>query len=290
METRLRKIYVEIGNVCNLQCSFCPEVERKKTQLTAEELRAILVQIKPHTDRVCFHLMGEPLAHPGFVGFVEVAAAVGIPVEITTNGTLLQADLENALLHPIVQQVNFSLQSFFDNFPAANPKTYLQKIFAFCERAMREREDLYLNLRLWNLSAEDQQDERNAFLLSEIETFFQVEINRRVDPRLRKSKKLKNRLYLHYDTRFLWPSLKSPFLRTAGSCQGTRTHLGIHADGTVVPCCLDKEAAIPLGNIRQQDFQEILKSSRLQKIKQGFERGQLVEDLCQKCTYATRFS
>jgi radical SAM protein with 4Fe4S-binding SPASM domain len=284
-----RKIYVEIGNVCNLQCSFCPEVERKKTRLTADELRAILRQVKPFTDRVCFHLMGEPLAHPEFPAFVAVAAEVGIPVEITTNGTLLNAATEEALLQPIVHQVNFSLQSFFDNFPGANPEAYIQRIFSFTQHALESRPELYVNFRLWNLRSKDKEDLTNEALLKKIEEAFSLTINRRVDPRLRKSKRLTGRLYLHYDTRFEWPHPAGPVLREKGSCQGGRTHLGIHADGTLVPCCLDKEARIPLGNVKETPFRELLQNPRYRKLRRGFETGELTEDLCRRCQYATRF-
>lgn len=291
MDTGLqfRKIYVEIGNVCNLQCSFCPEVERQKTRLTAEELRGILFQVKPFTDRVCFHLMGEPLAHPDFPAFVGVAAEVGIPVEITTNGTLLNAATEEALMQPIVHQVNFSLQSFFDNFPGANPETYIQKIFSFTRRALEQRPELYVNFRLWNLSSADKEDLTNEALLVKIEEAFSLKINRRVDPRLRKSKNLTGRLYLHYDTRFEWPNPLHPVIREQGSCQGGRTHLGIHADGTLVPCCLDKEARINLGNVKETALAELLQRDRYLDLRDGFENGRLTEDLCRRCQYATRF-
>jgi radical SAM protein with 4Fe4S-binding SPASM domain len=290
MDARFRKIYVEIGNICNLQCSFCPEVDREKFRLSEEQLRRTLNQIKPHTDRACFHLMGEPTAHPLFARFVEVAAEIGVPLEITTNGTLLNPELEAALLSPIVHQVNFSLQSFLDNFPGKNIATYLGKILAFTERALEARPDLYLNYRLWNLQAGETEDSRNEEILRAVEEKFSLSINRRVEPRLTKSKNLKGRLYLHYDTRFEWPHPVNPVVREKGTCQGTRTHVGIHADGTVVPCCLDKEARIPLGNVNRQSFQEVLGGARFQAIHQGFQKGQIAEDLCKRCKYAERFS
>lgn len=290
MGKMFRKIYVEIGNICNLQCSFCPEVDRKKFRLTEENLRKTLQEIKPHTERACFHLMGEPLAHPLFSLFVKVAEEFAIPLEITTNGTLLTEEIEAALFSPSVHQVNFSLQSFLDNFPGKNISTYLGKILAFAERALEQRPDLYLNFRLWNLQPGEKEDARNEEILAKIEAAFSVQINRRVDPKLTKSKNLKGRLYLHYDTRFEWPNPNQPIRRQKGTCQGTRSHIGIHADGTVVPCCLDKEANIPLGNIQSQSLDEILAGPRFQAMKRGFERGELVESLCQKCTYAERFT
>lgn len=287
--SKFRKIYVEIGNVCNLQCSFCPEVDREKIRVEKDRFREILQQVKPFTERVCFHLMGEPLAHPEFSSLIGVAAEVNTPVEITTNGTLLIPKNCEALLQPIVHQVNFSLQSFYDNFPGANPETYLEKIFSFTKQALLTRPDLYINFRLWNLANQDLEDNTNSDLLLRMERAFGISINRRIDPRLRKSKNLVGRLYLHYDTRFDWPDPAMPEIRLKGTCQGTRTHVGIHADGTVVPCCLDKEARLPLGNLRSHAFSEILAGARFHHIKAGFEQGELREDLCRRCTYAERF-
>ncbi len=294
---RFQKVYLEIGNICNLQCSFCPEVERRQTQLARARFRELLCEVKPFAERVCFHVMGEPLAHPDFAAFVGIAGAEEVPIEITTNGTLLNTGTEAALLHPTVHQVNFSLQSFFDNFPGANPEAYLARVFSFCQRALSERPDLYLNLRLWNLGGEnaedaenaDARDDRNGLLLARIEREFQVTINRRVDPRLQKSKRLLGRLYLHYDTRFIWPNPAHPVLRERGTCHGTRSHVAVHADGTVVPCCLDKEAVIALGNVGEESFAKVVGSARTEAMRLGFERGELVEDLCRRCDFATRF-
>jgi radical SAM protein with 4Fe4S-binding SPASM domain len=286
---RFTKVYVEIGNVCNLQCSFCPEVERGKDRMDEAQLRRVLREVKPYAERVTYHLMGEPLAHPEFTRFVDVAGEEGVPLEITTNGTLLKPASEAALLHPTVAQVNFSLQSFFDNFPNADPETYLKRIFTFCHRALAERPELYLNFRLWNLPRGSAEDALNERLLLRIESEFGAEVNRRLDLRMKKGKRLRGRLYLHYDSRFRWPSLADPELRQEGSCWGGRKQMAVHANGAVVPCCLDKEAKIGLGNLHEEGFAEILASPRAASLREGFEKGELREDLCRRCDYAMRF-
>lgn len=285
---KFKKIYLEIGNICNLQCSFCPEIDRTKFQIELNTFEDVLLQLKPLTERVCFHLMGEPTLHPKFNNLIEIAQKVNVPVEITTNATLLNEKITSALLNPTVEQVNFSLQSFFDNFPNADPIVYLRKIFNFTKQAFDLHPNLYLNYRLWNLGNESQNT--NEFVISEIEKEFEVSLNRNVDPGFRKSKRIKNHLYLHFDQRFEWPSLKSPIKSEVGTCYGTRDHIGIHANGSVVPCCLDKEAVLDLGNIHETSLQNILESHRFKKIKQGFEAGVLKEDLCQRCDYVQRFS
>lgn len=285
---KFRKIMFEIGNVCNLQCSFCPEVGRTKVRVEEENFRRTLVELSSYTERVCFHLMGEPTAHPNFAKFVQIAQEVGVAVELTTNGTLMTDIVRDALLNPTVVQVNFSLQSFFDNFPSANPQSYLRKIFDFVHEAMQKRPDLYINFRLWNLGG-DGACSTNEFLFGTIEEEFAVRLNRRVDTGFRKSKRVVGRLYLHFDDRFSWPSLTQPVRSVKGTCFGTREHIGIHADGTVVPCCLDKEADIALGNINQSSLQDILNSDRFLNMREGFEQGNLLESLCQRCDYVSRF-
>lgn len=289
MEKPFSKVYVEIGNVCNLQCSFCPEVERGQDRMNADQVRRTLREVKPYAERVTFHLMGEPLAHPQFAEFIEIAAQEAVPLEITTNGTLLKPCFEEALLNPTVAQVNFSLQSFFDNFAGADPETYLKRIFAFCHRALKERPELYVNFRLWNLPRGSSEDTLNERLILRIESEFAAEVNRRVDFRMKKGKRLTGRLYLHFDSRFRWPSLKDPELRKEGSCLGGRKQMAVHANGTVVPCCLDKEAGIGLGNVLENDFASILAGPRAVSLREGFEQGELRESLCQRCDYATRF-
>jgi radical SAM protein with 4Fe4S-binding SPASM domain len=101
---------------------------------------------------------------------------------------------------------------------------------------------------------------------------------------------IKDRLYLHFDTEFIWPSLDLPALGTSGRCYGLSSHFGILVDGTVVPCCLDKEASIPLGNALDTPIVDILASRRAQDILKGFKQNKLIEKLCQRCQYIDRFN
>lgn len=289
MKPNFKKVYLEISNICNLQCTFCPVVERDQEVMSLEEIEKNLLQAKPYAERVCFHVMGEPLNHPQFPQAVEVASRVGVSLEITTNGTLLTPALQQALLSPAIVQVNFSLQSFVDNYPKANPETYFQKILQFCIQANTQRPDLYINFRFWNLEPGEKQNQINEFFLTKIEQTFDVIINRNVDPGFKKSKNIRGRIYAHFDSRFEWPSAKAPVVATQGTCWGARSQIAIHANGQVVPCCLDKEANVLLGDMQTQSLDSILADSPYVELKKGFESNQLVADLCQRCTYRQRF-
>jgi len=230
--------------------------------------RQVVEQVAPLSELICFHLMGDPLVHPQLEQMIDICDQYQANIFLVTNGVLLRPEKYDLMLHKRFYQINFSLHSFFDNFPDKDPHNYLERIFGFTERALIER---------------------NAEMLEQICQRFDFTAPTKIDVRRQKSINIKNRLYLHFDTEFIWPSLDLPILGTRGTCYGLSSHFGVLADGTVVPCCLDKEAAISLGHISEAPILEILSSRKAQDIIKGFKQRQLVEDLCQRCQYIERF-
>lgn len=287
---RFDKIHIEISNICNLHCSFCPEVLRPRARMEEGLFRRIIEQAAPLTEQVCFHLMGEPLGHPDFARFVEICAEHSVRIFLVTNGTLLRDKHVESLLNAAMRQINFSLHSFADNFPEQDPGPYLERIFAFTERAFTERPDLYVNYRLWNLEEPRAGSRRNQEILERVRERFGSRSEPVPDVRVQKSRLIRNRLYLHFDTEFTWPSLDLPVIGEAGRCHGLSSHFGILADGTVVPCCLDKEGVIPLGHVQESPLLEILEMPRARAMIQGFRERKLAEELCRRCPYIERFS
>jgi len=286
--TSFDRIYIEISNICNLQCSFCPEVEREQDIMSLEKFESILLQALPLAKQVCLHLMGEPLAHPKFPEILKICEKHDAKVMLTTNGTLLSKH-KNILDSKAIRQINFSIHSFRDNFEKKDLHRYLLPILEFTRSLNDLNPDTYINYRLWNLGAGDLGEAANSDVYDLVERYFDVTINRRQGTGKFKSKKVWNKLYFHFDTRFEWPHPDLPAGDSSGTCQGLISHIAIHSNGVVVPCCLDKEARLSLGNSLEKPLVEILKSERATSMKNGFERGELVEDLCKRCDYVKRF-
>jgi MoaA/NifB/PqqE/SkfB family radical SAM enzyme len=288
---KFKRINVEISNVCNLKCSFCPAGDKDKRAMSPAEFTRVAAEIAPLTEEVVLHLLGEPLNHPQLDLILDACTAHALPVNIVTNGVLLTGPRLELLLRPIVRQVSFSLQSFEDNFHAQDPTLYLRRIKTFVERALSERPDLYMNLRFWDLEGIGATDTaRNSTMREALaEAFAFTWDSVQVDLRRRKSRRLRGRLYLHFDSRFEWPRLSHPVRATRGYCHGLTGHVGVHADGTVVPCCLDQSGAMPLGNVLTTPLREILDGPRARDLREGFAAGELREPLCQRCSFITRF-
>lgn len=275
----LKKVYLEITNVCNLSCAFCPGTRRAKRFMTLEEFQILSARLRPHTDFLYFHLMGEPLLHPELGAFLTHAGALGFKVILTTNGTLLPVREELLLSAPALHKVNISLQSFEANERGALVP-YLSACAGFARR-FSEASKLCV-LRLWNQNGLDSLNEEIEALLAQ---HFP-----KPWPESRRSRKLAERVYLEPGERFDWPDLSAEDRGEPCFCYGLRDQLGVLVDGTVVPCCLDHEGDIPLGNLFDQELDKIMSTEKARKIYAGFSRRRATEPLCRRCGYARRFT
>lgn len=290
---KFKRVYIEISNICNLQCSFCPVVDRDKKIMPAALFEKIALDVAPHTEQICLHLMGEPLAHPEFESIVKICEDIydqnQVKVNLTTNGILLNRYRHLLMTSRAFHQINFSIHSFKDNFKNRDITPYLTDILSFSKESQEVNPDLYINYRLWNIFETTTQNDSNSDVLKSIGDYLGVDIKDDIDVGNIKSKRIYKKIYLHFDSRFEWPSPLMPIQSERGFCHGLSSHIGIHADGTVVACCLDKEARLNLGMLPEQTLNDVLLGKRAQAMSEGFKARKLVEDLCKRCTYIKRF-
>ena len=280
---RFAKVYVEITNVCNRSCSFCPKTKRPARFLQEGDFAAILNRLRGWTEFLYFHLMGEPLLHPELLRFLELAHGAGFRVILTTNGTLLPRVGEGLLSAPGLHKFNISLQSFEAN-DAGDLKNYVNQCGAFAARAAAA--GILINFRLWNLDGPDAagRNTENDRILGLLERTFPAPWTPS-----RGGQRLADRVWLNWGETFRWPDLGEADVNARHFCYGLKDQIGVLCDGTVVPCCLDHEGDIPLGNLLREDLADILARPRTRAIPEGFRRGEAVEELCKRCGYANRF-
>ncbi len=160
---------------------------------------------------------------------------------------------------------------------------YLGSCISFAKRAAAAGK--LTGLRLWNLDGSlSGQNDLNAPMLEELRRAFPGEW-----PPVREGHKIAERTYLEFGERFEWPDLSAGEREGDAFCYGLRDQFGVLCDGTVVPCCLDHEGDLALGNLFTQPLEEILSSPRARAIYESFSGRQAREELCRKCGYARRF-
>lgn len=272
------RVYVEITNICNMQCSFCHGHGRQPGRMTLGQFRKVLEQLTGQTEYIYYHLMGEPLTHPELPQFLQLATDKGFRSVITTNGTLLHKR-GDILINAGVHKVSISLHSFEEGDDEAHFR-YLEQVMDFADKAATA--GVLVSLRLWNRGCDDGRNRKTEAVLRAGIPGQWMENSR--------GYRIRERLYLEWGDRFAWPDMEAPVQSDHVTCYGLKDHFGILCDGTVVPCCLDSEGAVTLGNILQQPIEEILASDRAEAMRKGFARRNATEELCRRCGYARRFS
>ncbi len=272
------KAFLEITSGCNLSCSFCHGTKRPVRFLTTAEFTKAATEIRPYAEYLYFHLMGEPLLHPDLGQFLQIAGDLGFRVILTTNGTLLDKRRDVLLSAPALHKVSISLHSFEGEARQMEP--YLESCFRFCEDAAAH--GIIAVLRLWDLGVEHTE---NAHILQRMHAWFD-DTSVTEWKEIYSGYKIRDRIFLEWGERFDWPDQDAAPVSTSHSCFGLRDQFGVLSDGTVVPCCLDADGAIPLGNLFETPLAEILASPRAAALRKSFETRQITEPLCQRCGYA----
>lgn len=276
-DRKYSRVYVEITNICNRNCSFCPGTIREKKRMTLDEFKKIANSLIGITDYIYFHVMGEPLTHPNLAEMIAYATSLGFKCAITTNGTLLDRRADE-LISSGVYKVNLSVHSF-ENGDEDSHVAYIDSLCRFADKASRE--GVLTVLRLWNKGHDGGMNDKTLELIQD-----------RLDGEWKwgaRGARIRHKLHLEYGDRFDWPDMSADFISDNVFCYGLRDHFGILCDGSVIPCCLDREGVINLGNVFDTPIRDILASDRAEKILHGFDQRCAVEELCKRCGYATRF-
>ena len=270
------RVYVEITNVCNKSCSFCPGTKRVPHFMSSSELNAVLNKLSGFTDYLYFHLMGEPTLHPDLIEFIRMAKRRGFHPMLTTNGSLL-SQLGEQIIEAGVYKVNISLHSF-EKIDENEQKSYLKSCVDFAKLAAEN--GVIITLRLWNGGSSADNRATLEFLRESFPCEW-IPNNR--------GERLWDRIFLEYADRFTWPDIESDELGSDVYCHALSDHFGILADGSIVPCCLDRDGVMTLGNIFTDNLAEVLHGQRCEQMLRGFRNRRVTEELCRRCPYARRF-
>ena len=315
----MNSVYIEITNVCNLNCSFCPCGKVNLQEVTginpprefmgSELFERSISEAATVAENVYFHVLGEPTLHPGFGLFLKKLEQARLKLNLTTNGTTINRVGKQILASAAVRQVNFSTHAYAE-LPREQALSNLQNVLDFCVMANAVRPDLYINLRLWNVG-DQESNSWNKMMLAKVNEIFGSNSDKdESKPQIslehfcsrHKSFNIAGKIYLHQDSRFEWPELDertgfalqtkgevSKSIAAAGTCRALDTHVAILHDGRVIACCLDYSGQITLGNIAEQSLTKILETPLARNLREGFQRHELRHSLCQKCSFCKRF-
>ena len=271
---KFKKIYIEITNRCNLSCKFCSKSNRIKKDMSISEFETVINKIKDYTNHIYLHIKGEPLLHPSLEELLDICSKNSIYVNITTNGINIDK-CKNILLKPCVRQVNFSLHSYVFN----NPDKYISYINDYVLSASKLGK--YCVYRFWAFNGNYTDNER--FFITSLSKVYKTDVLKLLSNS--ENIKLSTNVYINKSREFIWPDINNNYYNEFGKCYALKDHIGILCDGTIVPCCLDGEGIISLGNIYNDDLDSIINSKRFKDMLDNFKNNKKCEDLCRHCNF-----
>lgn len=284
------RVYVELTNICGLKCTFCPPKVLSPQTMSLDFFEHVLDELKPYTKELAYHIVGDPLTLLNLEAYLALTCKKGFKVSLTTSGYFLAQRELKILLHRAIKQINISLNSYHKNSMPISFETYMEPILELCRLKNKIHKEIFINLRIWNMNEEQSDKSFNKTLFALLEKEFGKPLHvEDIYQNRPKSIRLAEKILLHFDDYFEWPGLNANH-QSDGTCQGLGSHFGILSNGKVVPCCLDKDGIIELGDLHVSPLATILQSQKTKAIINGFKRHKAVETLCQKCTYKERFN
>ena len=284
------RIYIELTNVCGLRCSFCPTKNLPNESMSLAFFEEVIQEVTPFTREIACHVVGDPLTLPNLSEYLNIIHKYKMKAILTTSGYFMKKHNFETLFHPAVKQINVSLNAFNKNDTSITFEQYMRPILNLCHEKVKQEKELFINLRMWNLDEVMSEKSFNSELFDALEHAFGVRLNlAHLNPKEKKSIRLDNKVLLHFDNYFEWPSLQNKNYGH-GTCQGLSSHIGVLANGDVIPCCLDNDAIMKLGNLKEQSLEMIVHGTRATNMREGFKVSKCSEEMCLKCSYKERFN
>ncbi|GHV03283.1 radical SAM protein [Campylobacterota bacterium] len=280
----MRRIYIEITDLCGLNCHFCPPHKQSAEPMTLALFESAAAQAARFVREVALYVLGDPLMVENLTEYLDICDRRSLRVALTTVGLeLVKGDrhalLERTLLHSAIKQINFSVSGFLANKTAVSLEEYLRTLFGFVQSARLARSAAFINFRLWN-----GENAGNAAVIERLRELFGAG-DRGENPYIQLAPKTR----IVFDRQFEWAVLGNPALAANGRCLGAKEQLAILKDGRVTACCIDHAGALSFGSITTHTIEELLHTDRAKRLIAGFRAHKLVEPLCQTCGFRTRF-
>lgn len=265
---KFKKVYIEICNGCNLNCDFCIKNSRQVKYIKRDEYEYIINKIAGYTKEIYLHVLGEPLMHKDINYFIDYAHNMGILVNITTNGYLINKIKDNKNIH----RLNISMHSF-DSRYGIEIDEYIDNVFYVVDNL---RDKTFVSLRLWVKT------ENTKKILEYINKRYGTKI---LEIDNNKKIKISNNLIIDSFHEFIWPDINNSYYNENGRCNGLIDHFGILSTGEIIPCCLDSKGIINLGNIYQDNLEDVFNSKLVKEMREGFLNNKKCQELCRHCSF-----
>ncbi len=248
----LTSLIIEPTNTCNLRCTFCFVTEgmNREEGFMDFELFKKVIDESPGLEHLCMHNWGEPLLHKDIFRMIDYAKAAGIAwVVMNTNGTLLTDKMIQRIIDSGLDIIRFSIDGSAETFKkirGVELEKIENNIIKLKEAKELHRPDLGMGV-VFTVEEETQSDV-DAY----IRHWETIVDHVRVQPKLIRSPRTE--------------VCPEPFGKDYGK-------LVVLWDGRVIPCCVDYNATLTLGNAWQSPVSELWQGSEIERLREQHLKG-----------------
>lgn len=265
----MKKAYIELSDICGLNCHFCSPLKNKRGIMQLEEFKSILPQVLKYSKTIALHILGDPLKLENLDEYLKIANEFKAKIELVTSGIYFNKHDFSTLINKPVKQISISLEAII-----SNNITNVDSLKAFLN-FHKNNPLCFVNLRI-----QENLLYKNKDLLKQTLNNLGLDSNLNLES---KRIRLWEKAFLVVKKSFIWDKNKKA--ESNKFCYGLIEQFGILSNLNVVPCCICANGEIILGNLKEKSLKEILDSSRALNIKEHFKKGIAYEEVCKKCHY-----
>jgi len=281
--------HVDISSLCNYRCSFCfqadtqgmKDVGLKRGWMEFEMFKKIIDDFNLFPDKIKKIKIGnhgEPTLHPQVAEMVDYARKSNKAdiVEMFTNGSKLEPNLNEKLVKSGLQRINISLEGLSDQryLEVAGVKqdfnAIIEGVRSLYEIKERERSDLKIYVKIadqahalkgsndikFTLSDEEKKYFYDTFTPICDEIFVEKVVPQWAETQLDKQNEVG-------ETGMYGQKIKA----WKDSCPFIFMYMHFNCDGTVSPCTLDWPRKVVIGNVKDESVFDIWNGSKLRLLQ-----------------------
>lgn len=308
MEYKFDRMFLEITDICNWSCEFCPidNIRRKKAFIDTDFAKDIICQIADNglTGEMTIHEMGEPLLHKDWREICSFINEKGMRVWINTNGSLLDDKKIEYLANKHAGTLSLSLRTSSEfshqkrgakNLSFDEYKSNIKKLIKF---AFAARSSMEISIQLFDYFPGDRFILTNKYLIyarrqevREIISEF-TDFCKNLNPSFKQYRHglkfylLENTYISRQRIMSLWTSYNEKekiYPGLFGTCNGLQKELVVLCDGTVTTCCRDFDGKNAIGNLHDKKMVEILNSDRALNFGEIISGHRPPTNYCREC-------
>ncbi len=278
---------LEPTSICNLRCPECPSgngsLTRKKGFLSVSLAREVIEQQAQHLSYLQLYLQGEPFLHPELPEIIEIANQSNLYTSISTNAQHLSTDnikqLLDAGLHKIIISMDGFTQDTYGKYRVGGDVNKVKKVLEDLAKFKKQRKSRLPFIELQCLVFKHNEHEIEALK----DYAKQQSVNKFTLKRAQIYHAQRKTSWLPVNTKFSRYNEQGNAKTKSQACSRLWTTLVITWEGTVIPCCFDKDAHYAVSNLSNTPIIEAWKNQSFNQLRLRVLHNRQDIPMCANC-------